>query len=71
LLLPDGTGIGVATPRYGWADARPLRLVELGGLVGNLDYAVVSKAIARLEQRMRTDPQLREHHANSNRQCNG
>jgi REP element-mobilizing transposase RayT len=37
-----------------------LRLAELGKLVGNLDYAVVSKAIARFEQRMRTDPQLRE-----------
>jgi len=36
-----------------------LRLAELGRLVGNLDYAVVSKAIARFEQRMRTDPQLR------------
>jgi hypothetical protein len=36
-----------------------LRLAELGGLVGNLDYAVVSKAIARFEQRLRTDPQLR------------
>jgi REP element-mobilizing transposase RayT len=37
-----------------------LRLAELGTLVGNLDYAVVSKAVARFEQRMRTDPQLRE-----------
>ena len=36
-----------------------LRLAELGRLVGNMDYAVVSKAVARLEQRMRTDPQLR------------
>ena len=37
-----------------------LRLAELGRLVGNLDYAVVSKAIARFQQRMQTDPQLRE-----------
>lgn len=37
-----------------------LRLAELGRLVGNLDYAVVSKDIARFEQCMRTDPQLRE-----------
>jgi hypothetical protein len=37
-----------------------LRLAELDRLVRNLDYAVVSKAIARFEQRMRTDPQLRE-----------
>jgi hypothetical protein len=37
-----------------------LRLAELGRLVGNLDYAVVSKTIARFEQRLRTDPQLRE-----------
>ena len=37
-----------------------MRLAELGRLVGNLDYAVVSKAIARFELRMRTDPQLRE-----------
>jgi hypothetical protein len=35
-----------------------LRLAELGKLVGNLDYAVVSKAIARFEQRMRADAQL-------------
>ncbi len=37
-----------------------LRLAELSRLVGNLDYAVVSKAVARLEQRMRTDTQLRQ-----------
>ncbi len=37
-----------------------LRLAELGRLVGNLDYAVVSKAVARLEQRMRSDKQLRQ-----------
>jgi putative transposase len=37
-----------------------LRLAELGRLVGNLDYAVVSKAIARFEQRLQTDPQLRQ-----------
>jgi hypothetical protein len=37
-----------------------LRLAELGGLAGNLDYAVVSKAIARFEKRLRTDPQMRE-----------
>jgi hypothetical protein len=35
-------------------------LAELGRLVGNLDYAVVSKAVARLEQRMRSDTQLRQ-----------
>src|SRR5260221_13547716 len=37
-----------------------LRLAELGGLVGNLDYAVVSKAIARFERRLRSAPQLRD-----------
>jgi hypothetical protein len=37
-----------------------LRLAELGRLVGGLDYAVVSKAIARFERRMQTDLQLRE-----------
>ena len=37
-----------------------LRLAELGRLVGNLDYAVVSKAIARFEQRLQSDPQLRK-----------
>ncbi len=37
-----------------------LRLTELGRRVGNLDYAVVSKAIARFETRMRTDPQLNQ-----------
>jgi hypothetical protein len=38
-----------------------LRLAELGRLVGNLDYAVVSKAITRFQRRMQTDPKLREH----------
>jgi hypothetical protein len=37
-----------------------LRLTELGSLVGGLDYAVVSKAIARFERRRQTDLQLRE-----------
>ena len=37
-----------------------LRLGELGRLVGNLDYAVVSKAIARFERRMQSDLQLRD-----------
>lgn len=37
-----------------------LPLAQLGGLVGDLDYAVVSKAIARFEQRLQADPQLRE-----------
>jgi hypothetical protein len=37
-----------------------LRLADLGRLVGDLDYAVVGKAIARFEQRIRTDPHLRE-----------
>jgi len=37
-----------------------MRLAELGRRVGNLDYAVVSKAIARFEQRLRRAPQLRE-----------
>jgi hypothetical protein len=32
----------------------------LGRSVGNLDCAVVSKAIARFGQRMRTDPRIRE-----------
>jgi putative transposase len=41
-----------------------LRLAELGRLVGNLDYAVVSKAITRFQRRMQTDPELREHLAN-------
>jgi hypothetical protein len=40
-----------------------LRLAELGRLVGNLDYAVVSKAITRFQRRMQTDPKLREHMA--------
>jgi len=35
-----------------------LRLAELGQLVGDLDYAVVSKAIARFEQRLANHPQL-------------
>jgi hypothetical protein len=35
-------------------------LFELGRLVGNLDYAVVSKAITRFQRRMQTDPKLRE-----------
>jgi hypothetical protein len=38
-----------------------LRLAELGRMVGNLDYAVVSKAITRFQRRMQTDPKLREH----------
>jgi hypothetical protein len=38
-----------------------LRLAELGRLVGNLDYAVVSKAITWFQRRMQTDPKLREH----------
>jgi hypothetical protein len=37
-----------------------LRLAELGRLVGQLDYAVVSKAIARFDQRLQADPQLRK-----------
>ena len=44
-----------------------LRLAELGRLVGNLDYAVVSKAIARFEQRLRAAPQLRDQLANVQR----
>ena len=38
-----------------------LRLAELGRLVGGLDYAVVSKAIARFDQRLESDSELREH----------
>lgn len=37
-----------------------LRLAELGQHVGNLDYAVVSKTIARFEERLRGAPGLRE-----------
>jgi hypothetical protein len=37
-----------------------LRLAELGRLVCNLDYAVVSKAITRFQRRMQSDPKLRE-----------
>jgi putative transposase len=37
-----------------------LRLAELGRQVGGLDYAVVSKAISRFEQRLRTKPELRQ-----------
>ena len=37
-----------------------LRLAQLGRLVGNLDYAVVSKTLARFERRLRSDPQLRD-----------
>lgn len=37
-----------------------MRLAQLGALVGNLDYAVVSKAIARFEQGMATDPHVRD-----------
>ena len=43
----SGTVIGAATPRLGRCAGR-LRLAELGRLVGNLDYAVVSKAVDRL-----------------------
>jgi hypothetical protein len=35
-------------------------LGEVGRLIGNLDYAVVSKAITRFQRRMQTDPKLRE-----------
>jgi REP-associated tyrosine transposase len=42
--------------RLGW-----LRLAELGRLVGNLDYAVVSKAVSRFERRLEKEPQLRQH----------
>ena len=40
-----------------------LPLIELGKLVGGLDYAVVSKAIARFGQRLATDAPLREQSA--------
>ena len=40
--------------------ARRLRLMELGRLAGNMDYAMVSKAIARFEGRMRSNAQLRD-----------
>jgi hypothetical protein len=40
-----------------------LRLGELGRLGGEPDSAVISKAVARFEQGMRTDPQLRERRA--------
>jgi hypothetical protein len=36
-------------------------LLNWARLVGNLDYAVVSKAITRFQRRMQTDPKLREH----------
>jgi chromosomal replication initiation ATPase DnaA len=36
-----------------------LRVAELGRRVGGLDHAVVSKAVARVENRMRVDQQLR------------
>ena len=41
-----------------------LRLAELGKRVGDLDYAVVSKAISRFEQRLRVEPELRQELAN-------
>jgi REP element-mobilizing transposase RayT len=37
-----------------------LRLAELGRQVGGLDYAVVSKAVSRFEQRLRSEPELRQ-----------
>jgi hypothetical protein len=45
-----------------------LRLAELGRLVGGLDYAVVSKAIARFEQRLHADPPLRNQLEHTHRQ---
>jgi hypothetical protein len=59
----SGTATGVAMRRSGLNGLPGLRLAELGRLVGNLDYAVVSKAIAQFQRRMQTDPKLREHMA--------
>jgi hypothetical protein len=38
-----------------------MRLAQLGELAGGLDYAVVSKALARFGQRLTLDALLREH----------
>jgi len=38
-----------------------MRLAQLGELAGGLDYAVVSKALARFGQRLTLDASLREH----------
>ena len=38
----------------------PFPLAELGKLAGGLDYAVVSKALARFGRRLEADPGLRE-----------
>jgi hypothetical protein len=51
---------GTRAVQFGAWGAGRLQLVELGRLVGDMDYAVVSKTIARFEQRLRTDPQLRD-----------
>ena len=37
-----------------------LRLEELGKLAGGLDYANVSKAVARFTRRLEEDPELRQ-----------
>jgi len=52
----------VASPRrsLGWRHAGPLSLAELGKLAGGLDYAVVSKAIARFSRRLASDAALQE-----------
>ena len=45
-----------------WLGRRTARfpVAELGKLAGGLDYAVVSKALARLGRRLEADPRLRE-----------
>jgi hypothetical protein len=45
-----------------------LSLLELGSLAGGLDYAVVSKAIARFAQRLASEDVLREQLAGLQRQ---
>lgn len=43
-----------------WLERRVgrMRLAQLGQLAGGLEYAVVSKAITRFGQRLRTEPGL-------------
>ncbi len=38
-----------------------LLLADLGKVDANLDYAIISKAMARFEHRLESDSRLREH----------
>ena len=61
MRLPVAEATGAATRRCGWGGgAGRLRLAQLGKLAGGLDYANVSKAVARFARRSGEDAGLRQ-----------